>query len=207
MVINMEKSNNTRNSLSIELSNRIRDLRKQKELKIIDIANKTGLTSSFISQVERSLVSPSIDTLKKIGDALDTPLSYFFQSSEDADTTNQYSDDVNEKTPVVHVHQRKLLSPQQGVNFYLLNPDMSGPIEFIYNIYEPGAGTGEGLYSHKGHECGLILEGELLVTIKDKSYILRQGDSITFSSEEPHLKKNIGDSRCVCVWANTPPWF
>jgi transcriptional regulator with XRE-family HTH domain len=204
----MENINkDTDNSLTIELSNRIRDLRNQKNLKIIDIANKTGLSSSFISQVERSLVSPSIDTLKKIGDALDTPLSYFFESSPDTKAKDGNYNNFDEDSPVVHLNERKLLSPEPGVNFYLLNPDMSGPIEFIYNIYEPGAGTGKGSYSHKGHECGLILEGELLVTIGDKSYTLRKGDSITFSSEEPHSKKNIGDTQCICVWANTPPWF
>ncbi len=202
----MEKS---RNDLNLELGKRLRALRETKKLKIVDVAGITGLTSSFISQVERALVSPSIDTLKKIGDALDTPLSYLFASADaDADDSPSSSHSGgNEKSPIVHVHQRKILSPQQGVVFYLLNPDMSGPIEFIYNIYEPGAGTGDNLYTHIGQECGLILEGELLVTIRDKQYLMSEGDSITFSSEEPHSKKNIGDKRCVCVWANTPPWF
>lgn len=107
----------------------------------------------------------------------------------------------------MHEQNRKMLSPGPGTAFYLLNPNMSGPIEFIYNIYEPGSGTGSGQYTHPGHECGLILEGELLVTVKDKQYHLLKGDSITFCSEEPHSKKNIGDTKCICVWANTPPWF
>lgn len=202
---------NNNEKFGSELGRRIRELRKGKGFKVIDIAAKTGLTSSFISQVERSLVSPSIETLKKIGDALDTPLSYFFEASHDLDSDNNSEDsnsiNHNEQSPVVHIHQRKILSPQPGITFYLLNPDMSGPIEFIYNIYEPGAGTGKNLYSHPGHECGLILEGELVVTIRDKSYTLRKGDSITFASSEPHSKKNVGNTRCICVWANTPPWF
>ncbi len=110
-------------------------------------------------------------------------------------------------SPVVHESERKLLLPGKGITFQLLNPDMSGPIEFIYNIYEPGAGTGAGHYSHPGAECGLILEGELLITIREKSYLLKKGDSITFNSSEPHSKENPGDVNCVCVWANTPPWF
>jgi transcriptional regulator with XRE-family HTH domain len=200
----MEKTRNDHST--VELGRQIRSLREEKNLKIVDVAKATGLTSSFISQVERSLVSPSIDTLKKIGEALEVPLSYFFEPSND-EVQAQNSTNITERSPVVHENQRKILSPEPGVVFYLLNPDMSGPIEFIYNIYEPGAGTGKGQYRHKGHECGLILEGELLVTINDKSYHLKKGDSITFNSEEPHSKKNIGTTRCVCVWANTPPWF
>ncbi|GAJ18992.1 unnamed protein product, partial [marine sediment metagenome] len=34
-------------------------------------------------------------------------------------------------SPVVHENQRKMLSPNKGVIFYLLNPDMSGDIEYI----------------------------------------------------------------------------
>lgn len=195
------------NSLAVGLGARLRDLRKEKKLKIIDVARMTGLTSSFLSQVERTLVSPSIETLKKIGNALDTPLSYFFEASGDTDEIKQDFNVMKERSPVVHGDRRKILSPQPGVVFYLLNPDMSGPIEFIYNVYEPGAGTGEGLYAHEGTECGLILEGELLVTVKNKSYLLKKGDSITFSSEEPHSKKNTGTTKCICVWANTPPHF
>ncbi|MGI6779057.1 MAG: cupin domain-containing protein [Acetivibrionales bacterium] len=200
-------NSNNDSSVSKELGPRIRALREEKNLKIIDVSRVTGLSSSFISQVERALVSPSIDALKKIGEALETPLSYFFESSPSASNTNADSNNVFERSPVVKENQRKILSPEPGVVFYLLNPDMSGPIEFIYNIYEPGAGTGEGQYSHVGHECGLILEGELLVKIGDKSYHLKKGDSITFCSDEPHSKTNIGKTRCVCVWANTPPYF
>ena len=180
----------------------IRKTRVEKGLKIVEVAEETGLTSSTISQVERELMSPSIDTLKKIGNVLGVPISYFFEEVE-TDKPRIHL----EKSPVVHKEQRKILRPNNGVTFYLLNPDMSGPIEFIYNVYQPGASTGDELYSHEGSECGLILQGELEVQIGNKKYLLKEGDSITFNSGEPHKKKNVGDIDCICVWANTPPWF
>ncbi len=186
----------------MSLGNKIRKTRIEKGLKIVEVAEKTGLTSSTISQVEREIISPSIDTLKKIGNVLGVPISYFFEEVEKDGPDLNY-----QKSPVVHEDKRKILQPNNGVTFYLLNPDMSGPIEFIYNIYEPGASTGEGFYSHEGTECGLILEGELEVQIGEKKYLLKEGDSITFSSEEPHRKENVGKKRCICVWANTPPYF
>jgi transcriptional regulator with XRE-family HTH domain len=217
----MDGTMGQKSSTMINLGERIRSLRIEQELKLIDVSNKTGLSSSFLSQVERSLVSPSIDALKKIGDALSTPLSFFFETKESKDissVTVKRGDQNKAETisaipeslkrnPVVHEDTRKILSPEPGVTFYLLNPDMSGPIEFIYNIYESGASTGEGLYSHEGYECGLILEGELLITMASESYLLKKGDSITFSSAIPHSKKNTGETQCVCVWANTPPYF
>lgn len=210
------------------LGSRIRDLRSAKNLRILDLAKMTDLTSSMISQVERGGISPSIDTLKKIANALEVSVGYFFEDEEtpaaippnanpagalpSAEVPVNYDllrPDLNivEISPVVHEHQRKILSPGKGINFYLLNPNMDGPIEFIYNVYEPGCGTGKGLYSHPGSECGLILEGELIVTILDKEYRLQKGDSITFDSSKPHSKRNEGKVPCICVWANTPPYF
>lgn len=212
------KDINSNENLLVPLGNRIRELRKKKSLKITELAELTGLTVSMISQVERAIISPSIETLKKIGNAMDIPVSYFFvdvdESVNNLTQTNSNTEDddtlsitIREESPVVHEHQRKLLSPGKGITFYLLNPNMNGPIEFIYNVYEPGSGTGEGLYSHPGTECGLILEGELVVQIKDKVYVLKKGDSITFDSSDPHSKKNMSDMICTCVWANDPPHF
>jgi len=206
------------------LGGRIRELRLARNYRILDLAKMTGLTSSMISQVERGGISPSIDTLKKIANALEVSVGYFFEEEKNPDLTSanlktqtpevnasydQLRPDLNivENSPVVHEQHRKVLSPGKGVNFYLLNPNMDGPIEFIYNVYEPGCGTGKGLYSHPGSECGLILEGELVVTILDKEYRLQKGDSITFDSSKPHSKRNEGKVPCICVWANTPPYF
>jgi transcriptional regulator with XRE-family HTH domain len=187
------------------LGARIRQARLGKGLKLVQVAKRAGLTPSSISQIETSKITPTIVTLKKIAAALDQPLGDFFNAP--FPEMASAAPGTAPASPVVHRGQRKLLSPGKGVTFQLLNPDLSGPIEFIYNLYEPGAGTGAEQYSHPGSECGLILEGELLITIRDKSYLLKEGDSITFNSSEPHAKQNPGKTRCVCVWANHPPWF
>jgi len=193
-----------------ELGAKIKTIRIEKKLKIVDVAKMTGLTSSMLSQVERSLISPSIDTLKRIGGAFGTPVSVFFEEGSSARISadpDMQAAKAPDKPPVVKEHQRKVLSPGPGITYYLLNPDLSGPIELLYNVYEPGTGGEKDPFAHAGNECGLILEGELLVTVDGQSYFLNKGDSITFSSELPHTKKNIGKERCVCIWASTPPWF
>ena len=191
---------------------------------ITQLANATGMTASMISQVERALISPSIETLKKIGNALEIPLSMLF---EDTDSRTPVSAplpisqmsgiqsflsqlpplNLYHQSPVVHEGQRKVLSPGKGIRFYLLTPNLTGPIEFIYNEYDPGSTTGPDLYSHPGCECGLILSGELEIQIKEEVFLLKAGDSITFNSTDPHSKRNVGDVMCTCVWANVPPWF
>ncbi len=174
---------------------------------LAELAERTGLTASLLSQVERDVTTPSIATLRKIADALGTAVGYFFEDEGKPESIGLRGKAYGKRSPVVHEGERKILSPTSGVTFYLLNPDMSGPIEFIYDVFEPGASTGEEPYTHPGVECGLILEGELEVQVGEDTYVLRKGDSITFSSETPHRKTNIGQSRSTSIWANTPPWF
>lgn len=208
----------------LSLGEKIRDIRKTRKMTITQLANSTSLTPSMISQVERSLISPSIETLKKIGNVLEIPLSVLFEDMDNytpAPTTpliNQMSGmeiflsqlpplNLYNQSPVVHEGHRKVLSPGKGIRFYLLTPNLTGPIEFIYNEYDPGSTTGPDLYTHPGCECGLILTGELEIQIKQDVYLLKAGDSITFNSTDPHSKRNVGDTMCTCVWANVPPWF
>lgn len=205
--------------LSVSLGKKIRAIRTAKDMKITDLSRLSGLTTSMISQMERGLISPSIETLKKIGNSLDVPLSFLFETGEDGAQAAQHSGSAGASltdtkplnlfgaSPVVHPGDRKRLSPGDGIAFELLNPNMNGPIEFIYNTYQPQSGTGTGQYSHPGSECGLILSGELVVEIGEQTYVLHAGDSITFDSTTPHAKRNLSDTVCTCVWANVPPWF
>ena len=218
--------------LNLSLGAKIRSLRQANNLKIADFAEMTGLTSSMISQLERALISPSISTLKKICEALNIPISYLFDEAQppkngeapagnksahpqaptiipqiDLEAYSKILPPVNlmGASPVVHKETRKFLSPGKGVRFYLLNPNLFGPIEFIYNEYDPGATTGT--ITHPGSECGLILSGELVVMVGNNVYMLKEGDSITFNSFDPHMMRNDSDKMCTCVWANVPPWF
>ena len=223
-----DRSHFAQDDLNLVLGAKIRTLRTEQNLKIVDLAEMTGLTSSMISQLERALISPSIATLKKICEAMHVPISYLFEEAGPAENGNNLAAretavmpespvdldaylklfppvNLMGVSPVVHKKNRKFLSPSKGIRFYLLNPNLSGPIEFIYNEYDPGASTGR--YSHPGSECGLILSGEMVVEIKDEVYHLKEGDSITFNSSDPHLKRNDSDEVCTCVWANVPPWF
>mgnify|MGYP000595112165 CR=1 FL=1 len=70
------------NELAVSLGKKIRAIRTAKDMKITEMSRLSGLTTSLISQVERGLISPSIETLKKIGNVLDVPLSLLFETDE-----------------------------------------------------------------------------------------------------------------------------
>ena len=215
-------SNGSRiNPFILSLGTRIRMLRNARNMKIAELSEMTGLTSGTISQVERGVISPSIASLKKICDVLGIPVGLLFEDpmERSSNTSSNHVQSIENylKTnipvnttgqfSIVHKEARKILMPGEGIRFYLLNPDLSGPIEMIYNEYDPGSSTGSTLYSHPGTECGVILFGELTIQLNDEIRVLKEGDSITFQSSIPHLKKNDSNVMCTCIWANVPPWF
>src|SRR5699024_11398087 len=68
-----------------DIGKKIKDLRIEKRFTLKELAEKTGLSASFLSQVERSKSSITLQSLSKISDAFDVSRSYFF-SDEDNET-------------------------------------------------------------------------------------------------------------------------
>jgi transcriptional regulator with XRE-family HTH domain len=66
----------------MNIGQKIREYRKNKALKLVNIAERTGLSKPFISEIERGIKSPSIETLSKICSALDITLAEFFTEEE-----------------------------------------------------------------------------------------------------------------------------
>lgn len=78
-------------------------------------------------------------------------------------------------------------------------------LQMMEDTYEPGADTGEVKLSHAGEEAGIVIRGELEVTVGEKVRVLRSGEAYFFESRIPHRFRNVGTEVCVVVAANTPP--
>ena len=71
--------------------------------------------------------------------------------------------------------------------------------------YEPGASTGDDSYQHQGEEAGIVISGELELTLDGRKYLLQEGDSFSFESNIRHRYANPSDSMdAIVIWANTP---
>lgn len=183
--------------MDIKIGEKIKGLRRERGLKISDLATKANLSSGMISQVERDLVSPSISTLWKITQALDVSIGYFFDEEPKTDTF-----------PIVRRNQRKKISASNNNALYeLLSPDLNRKIEFLYITIKAGDSSSLGLVTHEGEEGGIVIKGTLKILMEDQEYILNEGDSIYFDSTIPHRYINIGDEVCESIWAMTPPSF
>lgn len=194
----------------MDLPKKIRKLRKEQGLTLKNLAVRSGISSTYLSQIERGLSNPSIGTLKKIADAMNTnlvSLMGFDQIEGEAGETEQQKKDEG-RVRVVKSDRRKMLVYPGGLRkAFLLTPDLQRKIEVLLTYEEPQQVVEEDWYQHEGEEFGLILEGKYEVTVEDQTYILEEGDTIYFQSQLPHKMRSIGDKTAKTVWVITPPSF
>jgi transcriptional regulator with XRE-family HTH domain len=166
----------------VNLGERIRQLRLGLGMSVRTLATKTGFSPSLISQVENGQVTPSIGSLERMAMALGVSLGKFFA---EADTS---------AVGLVRASARqKLTSTWSPVSIEALGPmDGSGRLEPVMITMAPGGHSGKYPTVHRGEKFALIFEGEVTLTLADEVYILRKGDSITFTPTTPHQWENIG---------------
>jgi transcriptional regulator with XRE-family HTH domain len=186
----------------LNLGEKIRNLRKEKAIKMVELAEMTGLSQSFLSQVENGVTNPSVSALQRIALALGVSTAYFFDRENNGVMAGIAGQGV------VRKNQRKgLLYPDSNITYQLLSPDLQGPIEFLYITAPPGSSTGEYNFVHQGMEYVLVLKGKMELTFGQETHHLEEGDSACFASSLPHHWKNVGDEELVAVVAVTPPSF
>jgi transcriptional regulator with XRE-family HTH domain len=182
------------------IGRRVLELRQAHGYSLRDLARLSGLSPSFLSQVERGRGEPSISALKRIASALEVELLYFFSKTKDA-----------ESKMVARAGTGQRLPAMKGVEFRLLTNEPDSRLEPIYGRYEPGGQTGEEPMVHNtapsAVEWGMVLTGRFKVWVGDDVFILNPGDSIFFQSSLPHRIQNISDDVGEYIWVNAPASF
>jgi len=179
------------------IGSRIRQRRTDLGHSLQDLAGRTGLTPSFLSQVERDQTEPSITSLRKIAEALQVPIFYFLMTPE-------------HHNPVVRKVDRRVLAlPGSGVTYELLSPpDFVGrSMEIVVTRMGPGVVGGDHPVTHPGEEFIVVVQGTASIRVAEAEHVLLPGDSIYFHSSIPHQIRNAGESELEILAAITPPAF
>jgi transcriptional regulator with XRE-family HTH domain len=160
-----------------------------------DIAEKAGISISMLSQIERGIVSPSIDTLMAVCGVLDIDPSELFKK-------------VASNLPVrIHRRGERLRSEVGGVRYEQLMTSMHPAYQaelFLLEV-EPGKSTTFRGGGHEGAEMGFVAAGEATLTVDTIEYRIGEGDSIYFNAQLPHQLSNRGNGIFRAVWSISPP--
>lgn len=183
----------------LDIGEKIRLLRKSRQVTLKDLAEGTTLSIGYLSQVERNLSSPSVNVLRDIAIALGVNISWFFEAPEQSP--------AGEERFIVRKNNRRRLRFRSGITDSLLTPNLNGQIELLLSRFEPGASSGEEPYTHNGEEAGVVMAGQLELWIGGECFLLQEGDSFNFPSSAPHRYRNPGESESVVIWSITPPSY
>jgi DNA-binding transcriptional MerR regulator/mannose-6-phosphate isomerase-like protein (cupin superfamily) len=179
---------NARGAIGVHL----RQLRARRRISLAQVAKAVGISVGFLSALERSHMSASVSTLRKLARFYKTNILEFFDPAES---------DSRQVSP----EKRKVLEAGPGVRMELLAWGNTVMEPHLFRI-APRAGSGES-YTHAGEEFLYILRGELRISVHDAEYRLKPGDSFYFESATPHRWSNPGRTETWVLWVNTPPTF
>jgi transcriptional regulator with XRE-family HTH domain len=170
----------------------LRQLRAKQRLSLAQVADVVGISVGFLSALERSQMSASVGTLRKLARFYKTNILDFF-------------DATGASSPQVRPEQRKVLEAGPGVRMELLAWGNTVMEPHLFRV-APQAESGDS-YTHDGEEFLYVLRGELAITLHGEDYHLKRGDSFYFESVTPHRWKNPGRTETWVLWVNTPPTF
>jgi len=184
----------------------IREVRKARGQTLSGLSEKVGCSVAYLSRIERGTTNVSVELLKKIGTALDVDPKWFFPT--------RHGDGQLERRHVVRKANRRPLSgmytrsaDELGFEDELLSSTLSGGCYLLFSRFPAGVGNpppeAEG-YAFEGEQHGLVLSGEISLTLDDEMIVLRTGDSFSYPSAIPHRFRNHSTGESTMVWAMSP---
>ncbi len=162
-----------------------------------ELAARSGISHSAISLIERNRMSPSVETLGAILDALGTTLTGFFSDLQSSFPYSPFyrADEFVEIGKVSSISYRMI-----GIN----HPNRQ--LLMLHETYVPGADTGQA-FTHAAQESGMVLRGAVELTVGPESRTLQTGDGYYFDSRTPHRFRNLTSEPAEILSAITPPTY
>ncbi|MDD3223361.1 MAG: XRE family transcriptional regulator [Clostridium sp.] len=179
----------------MEIGEKIKRLRVEKNLTQEELANRCELSKGFISQIERDLTSPSIATLTELLDVLGTNLTEFF------------SENLNEKIVFTKDDMSETFNEKYNYKLkWLVSNSQKDFMEPIILTLECEKSCLEDK-PHEGEEFGYILDGTIILKLGRKKYKIKKGESFYFKANINHSILNGGKTCAKLICISSPPSF
>lgn len=175
----------------------LRALRKARGMTLSELAGDLGRSVGWLSQVERDLSDLSNSDLRQLGKALDVPVSMLAR--------HQPATSEEEGFVVRSDARRPLAHRVDGLVEGLLSPDMTDDFEMVHSIFGPGTGIDEPV-RRPTQEVAYLMSGKLELTIGERSFSIRPGDSFRIRGE-PYMWANPYPDPAIAIWVIAPPVY
>lgn len=182
------------------LGYKIRKIRQNKGYTLNQLSDKTQLTASYISQLEREIIEPSLSSLRKIAESLEVPIYTFL------------ADENKEHVLITADKRKKLDLPNSSIIYEFVSPMASDKrtnpkMEIIYFQLDSKSWSSDDYLTHDADECIFVIEGEIEVFLGESKYELKKGDSIYIHENVPHKFYNSSTEKAIGISNISPPIY
>jgi len=171
--------------MNIQIGKHVKEFRKKNAMTLNDLSEKTGLSVSYLSMLERGLNSPTIENLNIICQALNITLTSLIEK-------------INTNVSIVtRPAERKTIFQDAGVTYLAATEGDFQMSSVVMTVTDNALHVSHG---HVADEVGYIISGSLKMTISGTDYSLNAGDCIYIESNRPHSYKKSSAGDCVTFW-------
>jgi quercetin dioxygenase-like cupin family protein len=175
-----------RDPKSASFGRRIKKMREDQRMSVVDLAEKTGQPPEFIEQVESDSLTPPVSFLLQLSQALQIDPSSFLTDQEKIQIDGKRQEGYAKRT--------------QNYSYRTLTPGAADKhLRAFMVTIEPREYHKMVEYKHPGEEFIFVFKGELEVTLGSKVFHLKQGETIHFESETKHKLRNLSEDQCELI--------
>ncbi|WP_299772249.1 helix-turn-helix domain-containing protein [uncultured Pseudoteredinibacter sp.] len=173
----------------LPLGRRLQLLRERNGWSQRELAKRSGVTNSVISTIEQGRVSPSISSLEKILSGFPVSLREFFTFDPDAEAPVFFDVEEMEPRQFEGLQSRRLFAHQGVAVTHVVYQGSLGEM----------ASSSPSLYQRDGMTVGVIISGQLEVTVGGQVRLLNAGEGYQFDQSRPHCIRNLNEEECVVL--------
>lgn len=165
--------------------------RLKKGLSLADVADRIGISASYLAKIEAAQANVSLDILERLADFYGENLLYYFESG----SSERPYVSTGEKEKFTIGLEGVVLTSRSTLPDANLSP-MTYTVQPLSGRMQPN--------SHHGEEFLYMLLGTIEFHLKDEVYLLHEGDSIHYHSSVPHHWRNPSETQVAkMLWVYT----
>jgi transcriptional regulator with XRE-family HTH domain len=181
----------------VDVGERLRAIRRLRRATLRTVADRAGLSESFLSQVERGRANASVASLKRIAAALGVNVADLFEPNGSTGNPRVLRREARPNLAFGTLGRKFMLTPRPLEN-----------LQVIVGELDTGGSTGEEPYTHgDSEELLVVLSGHVSLQLGADVFELSTGDSIDYRSSTPHRLVNIGSDAAEVMWIISPPSY
>ncbi|KAB7529399.1 helix-turn-helix domain-containing protein [Flagellimonas olearia] len=175
------------------MGSKIRNLRMGRGWKLGELSEKSGISMAMLSKIENGRVYPTFPTLLRVLKTLEVDLNAFFEDMS-----------MNTDFPGYIFHKREdytEITKEDSIGFRyenILTQSLSG-ISLEVSLLTLSKGAERELLTTDGFEYIFLVKGDINYVLDNKTFHLREGDSLYFDGRLPHVPKNNLESEAILL--------